>query len=92
MSLALFGRRFIALELAVVGAAYYGFRKLNTDAEFRRSVHANAPFVIEAFASVAGKSVEELLLPDPTTTSQPSPATTTDSEVQQRGGGDEKSR
>jgi len=73
MSLALFGKRLIVVEVAALGIAYYGFTKLNRDVEFRRDVFKKAPFIIESFAMVAGKSVEELLADESSGSKGPSP-------------------
>ena len=43
----------IAVELAGLGAGYYAFHRLNTDAEFRAWVGANAPETLEAIRATS---------------------------------------
>ena len=43
----------LAAELAGLGAGYYAFHRLNTDAEFRAWVGANAPETLEAICASA---------------------------------------
>ena len=43
----------IAVELAGLGAGYYAFHRLNTDAEFRAWVGANAPETLEAICATS---------------------------------------
>lgn len=43
----------IAVELASLGAGYYAFHRLNTDAEFRAWVGANAPETLEAICATS---------------------------------------
>ena len=88
MSLALFSKRLVIVEVAALGVAYLGFTKLNRDVEFRRSVHSTAPFVIDAFSTLSGKSVEELLADpeDPATTAAAAAAAAQGSSVASSGG------
>ena len=49
-----FRNAFIAVELSVVGGAYYVFHSLNTSRESRVAWDERAPWLIDAFHSITG--------------------------------------